>query len=244
MSRIPGERAALVYAAAQRFVERGLLRNGSVFSSRRRWAPDVLDDVATRLRDRGAGGTFPERWADMLANAPDPVVELAAEACYVHVLFANDLAPATKRRLVNATLVRSSSPPRVHAELAAALDAGLAGTGVAFKIRRLSQLRFLIDTARALKDVRRCEREKLIADPTAFRSWLADVPSDGADAQREALAHLVHPDAFEAIISPRVKQRIAASYGLDADDIDVALAGLRARLEPEHGRGFAFIDLL
>lgn len=244
MAAVPGEDAARVYAAARRFVERCLRRNGSVLTARRRWAPDLLDDLLGRLRGRGAAGTFPHRWADVLAGASDACVELAAETCYVHVLFAADLAPATKRALVHATLARSSAPPRVPADLDAALDAGLAGTGVAFKTRRLSQLRYLLESARAIKDVRRRDREALLADPDAFVAWLRDLPCDGAGAQREILAHLVHPQAFEPIVSRRVKERVVAAYGGADDDVDVALRGLRERLEPEHGAGFAFVDLV
>lgn len=244
MARVPGDDAARVYAAAQRFVERCLARNGSVFSSRRRWAPDVLDDLLARLRERGASGSFPQRWADVLLDAPDACVELAAEACYVHGLFAADLSPATKHALVDDTLALSSSPPRVPPQLAAALESGLAGTGVAYKTRRLSQLRFVLDAARALKAVRRRDREVLLADPDAVRSFLDGVPCDGANGQREALAHLLHPDAFEAIVSPRVKLRIAEVYGAEDTDVDAALRTIRARLEPEHGRGFALVDVV
>jgi len=167
------------------------------------------------------------------------------------VLFAADLSPTTKRHLVQATLARSSSPPRVGAPLDAALDAGLAGTGVAFKRRRLSQLQLLVDAVRLWKTLRRPLREELLADGDGFRRWLAEVPCDGAAAQREALLHLVHPDAFEPIVSPRVKRRIVAAYAAERSDdseegadVDVALRGLRAALEPEHGPGFAFVDLV
>lgn len=244
MAEVPGEGAARVYAAARRFADRCLLRNGSVLSSRRRWAPDLLDDLLVRLRERGAVGTFPHRWAEVLDDASDACAELAAEACYVHVLFAADLAPATKRALVHATLARSSAAPRVPADLDAALGAGLAGTGVAFKTRRLSQLRYLLASARAIKDVRRRDRAALLADPDAFVAWLRELPCDGAGAQREILAHLVHPQAFEPIVSRRVKERVLAAYGGGHDDVDVALRALRARLAPEHGAGFAFVDLV
>lgn len=251
MARIPGADQARVYAAAERFVERALRRNGSVFSSRRRWAPDVLDDLRARLVDPPTGATFEERWAGLLAGAGEATIELAAEVCYVHVLFAADLSPTTKRRLVEATLARSSSPPRVSAPLDAALDAGLAGTGVAFKTRRLSQLRLLVDAVRLWKTLKRPVRDELLADPEGFRRWLADLPCDGADAQREALLHLVHPDAFEPIVSPRVKRRIIAAYAAQTSgdsengaDVDVTLRELRAALTPEHGAGFAFVDLV
>lgn len=244
MARVPGPEATRVYAAAERFVSRALRRNGSVFSSRRLWGPDVIDDLRARLAVRGTDGGFDERWADVLHGAPDATVELAAEACYVHVLFASDLAPATKRRLVAGTLERSTDPPRVPPALDAALEGGLAGTGVAFKTRRLSQLRFLLDASRAWKQQRPGDRDTLLADPSAFRAFLDGVPCSGAGAQREILAHLVHPDAFEPIPSVRVKQRILNACAVQDPDADAALHSLRSRLEADHGAGFAFVDVL
>lgn len=244
MSRIPGPDAARVYSAAERFVDRALRRNGSVFSSRRRWAPDLLDDLGHRLAVPSGGETFAQRWASLLDGATDATVELAAEASYVHVLFAADLSPATKRQLVETTLARSSAPPRVPAALAEALDAGLAGTGVAFKTRRLSQLRLLVDAVQRWKTLKPRVREGLLGDADGFKAWLDEVPCHGAHAQREALLHLVHPEAFEPIVSPRVKQRIVAAYGADGPDVDTALRALRAALEPTHGPGFAFVDLV
>lgn len=63
--------------------------------------------------------------------------------------------------------------------------------------------------------------------------------------------HLVHPDAFEAIVSPRTKRRVveelapdvAEGATVDTGDVDVALRSMRRMLAPRHGPHFAFIDL-
>lgn len=243
MARVDGDEAEAVYAAAQRFVERALRCNGSILSSRRRWAPDLLDALLARLAG-AEGATFDERWGAALDGASAAVVELAAEALYVHLLFATDLTPATKHRLIEGTLARSTAPPRVAAPMAAALDVGLARTGVAFKTRRLSQLGLLLGAVRAWKDLRPAERAERLAAPDTFKQWLFTVPHDGAYAQREALLHLVHPDAFEAIVSPRMKRRFVEEYAPGTEgDVDVVLRAIRRRLAARHGPGFAFIDL-
>lgn len=256
MARVRGDEAAGVYGAAQRFVERALRANGSIFSSRRRWAPDLIDDLHERLSGVD-GRTFAERWAAALHDASPAVVELAAETLYVHLLFAADLAPATKHGLVEGTLARSPAPPPISPPLTAALDGGLARTGVAFKTRRTSQLALLLAAVGAWKGLRPAERRERLDDPDAFKRWLFAVPHDGAHAQREALLHLVHPDAFEAIVSPRMKRRFVERHGGPADrrapdagvdvpdgiDVDVALRAIRRRLAARHGEGFAFIDL-
>lgn len=243
MARVAGAEA--VYEAAAAFRERGLRVNRSVFArSRRLWAPETLDDLAQRLEVTGS--SFAERWDAALAGAPAATVRLAAEVCYVHALFPGDLSPATKRDLVHGTLARLPRPPRVPAELDTALDAGVAGTGVAFKARRLSQLGLLVTSARECRRLPRAERDAALDGPFAFKAWLFGCEHDGAHAQREALLHLLFPDTFEPIVSPRVKRRVVAAFAGcvpdGTDDVDEALLAVRAALAPEHPAGFTFAD--
>ena len=64
--------------------------------------------------------------------------------------------------------------------------------------------------------------------------------------QQHALLHLVHPDAFEPIVSVNHKEMIAARYeGLVEDpeqDLDRRLQQVRAALEEDHGEAFTFYD--
>lgn len=243
MARVAGAEAT--YQAAAAFRDRALRTNRSVFArSKRLWTPEALDDLDARLE--AAGSTFGERWEAALADAPAATVQLAAEVCYVHVLFPSDLSPATKRRLVQGTLARSPRPARVPADLDTALEAGVAGTGVAFKARRVSQLRLLVTSAQACRRLPRAQRDTALDDPFSFKAWLSGREHDGAHAQREALLHLLFPDTFEPIVSPRVKRRIVdafAGYVADGtDDVDRALLTIRAGLAGEHPAGFTFGD--
>ena len=249
MARVQGQEAAAVYAVAERFVDRALRRSGSVFSSRRRWTPDLLDELAGRLDGQlraGAAGTFGERWGVILHGAGDEIIELAAEVLAVHLLVPTEVSGTRKQWLVETTLARSASPPRIPPVVYEALGGGLAGCGVAYTRRRLSQLRLLVDGARAWKQSPAAQRRAALADADAFKGWLAGVAHDGAHSQQEALLHLVHPDAFEAITSRRVKRAVAERYAQHdggEKDVDRRLAHIRAALEQEHGPGFAFVDL-
>lgn len=249
MAPIPGTRYKPIYAAAAHFVAQALSMGGSLFSvGRAIWRPQVLADLHERHADAADafGDGFAARWARRLDGASADSVQLAAEVFYVHLLFATDLSAKTKRRLVAETLARSPNPPVVPPALDAALDGGVAHTGVAFKLRRMSQLGLLIEAAHRWWQLPPPDRTAALNDPWAFKSWLYGVPHDGAQAQREALLHLVHPATFEPIISTRVKQRIvhALSCHVPAgvDDVDAALVGIRAALERRHGCGFQFID--
>jgi 5-methylcytosine-specific restriction enzyme B len=249
MAPIPGTPHEPTYAAAAHVVDQALGAPGSLFSPGRSiWRPQVLADL--RSRHTGAtdmlGDGFQARWARRLDGAPAEIVQLAAEIFYVHLLFATDLSVRTKRRLITETLAWSPNPPAVPAALDVALDGGIARTSMAFKLRRMSQLGLLIEVGHRWWQLDAHARATALDDPWTFKAWLHSVPHEGAQAQREALLHLVHPETFEPIISAKVKQRIvhALSRHVPAgvDDVDAALAGIRAALERRHGHGFQFID--
>lgn len=236
-------------ATARRLVVDQALRQGGslLVPDSPRWRPEPLGHLADRLRaDPPPGTGFTDWWAAALSGAPPAIVQLAAELLAVHLLFPSDVRGATKRRLLQDTLALSPDAPPLPDELATALDRGIAATGVAFKLRRRSQLRLLIDAARDWWRRSAGDRERALTDPWTFKPWLGGVPHQGAYAQREALLHLAHPHTFEPITSVGVKRRIVAAFSgsvpAGVDDVDVALQAIRRALEPEHGRGFSFAD--
>lgn len=236
-----------VNAAVGRIVDRTLARNASLFTNERRlWTGDTLAALAQRVtRARDADGdTFAGRWGRSLRRATPAQRLLAAELAYVHLVFASDLRPVTKRALVTATL-----PPQVAMPplMDAALESGIAGTGVAFTRRRLSQLSFLARAYADWKTQPAPSRREALADPWVFKNWLTTIPVEGGHAQREALLHLVHPDTFEPLVSLALKTRIAKAYAghvpAGVDDLDAQLAAIRASLARRRGAGFTLLDL-
>lgn len=240
MATVEHAQQARIYRVGTRFTDRVLRASGSLYTARRVWTLPVLEGLHERLEDRGAPGrTFEERWQDLLTDAAPAVRQLAAEALLVHLLFPADLTGATKRRLLASTAPPAPPPGWIDA----ALDAGVAGTGVAYKATRLSQLAWLVRAVRAWKSTPSAERRAALAAPLGLRDWLAGLPPAGGQSQREALLHLLHPQAFEPIVSVRVKRRIVAAFGEHAahhDDVDAALLDIRATLTPAHGLGFWF----
>lgn len=247
MARIDDPRALPVYRAAERITERVLRRNASVFTTRRLWTAALAAELCARLdRALAADGTFDQRWARVTHRASDETLLGAAELLYVHVLFAADLRPRTKRALVGAALDRMRAPVPLPPPLDEALGAGLAPTGVAFKTLRLSQLRVLAEAVRCWKELPAARRRDLLADAWALKDWLAGIPHGGGVAQREALLHLVHPEAFEPIVSPAMKRKIVAGFDewvpAEVTDVDAALLSVRAALTARHGPSFTFFD--
>lgn len=236
-----------VYRVAERFLDRALARSGSLYDAARVWTRPACEGLAARVEQHtGAGeGSFDDRWQALLADAPQGVIRLAAEVVHLHVLFPADLTVATKRRLLQSTLVRLDDAPRLPDWTLRPLDGGVAGTGVAFKTLRLSQLGFLPRAVGAWKRLPAPRRRELLAAPEAFGEWLRSVPAHGGHSQREALLHLLFPEAFEAIVSRSVKQRIVAAWpelAPEDPDPDAALRVIRQTLAARHGEHFSFAD--
>lgn len=246
MAHVTDPAAAPVYFAAGRFVDRALRRGGSLFrGSPRVWSTPVLEDLRGRvLAAYRTGVTFDQRWDAVLQGAGDVTVQLAGEAMFVHLLVAADISERTARRLVEGTLARAERPVRVPAYLDAALSVGLVPTGVAFKARRLAQLRLLLDAVWDWRGRPPAHRRTMLDDPGEFAAWLRAVPHDGAQSQREALLHLVHPAAFEPIVSVSVKDRVVSAFEelvpAGVGDRDEALRAIRAALESGDGSDVSF----
>jgi 5-methylcytosine-specific restriction protein B len=250
MTRIHRTETQSAYAAAAQLVEQGFARQGSLFTPQKPvWTSETLADLHQRdtAADDTTGGGFVDRLRRRLEAAPAKTVQLAAELAYAHVLFASDLSPSSKRRVVTQALRLSNGTPEIPNPLDEALDHGLARTTVAFKLLRMSQLSFLATAAFEWWRLAEPDRRAALGDPRRFKSWLWELPHHGAYAQREALLHLVHPDSFEPIASRAIKQRIVHSFSRHVpagiDDVDEALVAIRAVLERRSAHGSGFIDL-
>ena len=147
-----------------------------------------------------ATGLFPARWSAALNGAASPVRSAAGRALLVHLLCPSDVAVATKRQLVGAAPHEPAGAPDVTPDVPDEALGGVAPTGVASGLRGCPKW----PTSRAAG----CgsdQEDTIWADAAMCRRWLHSVPAPGAAAQREALAHLLHPRAFEPIASPTVR---------------------------------------
>lgn len=246
MAEITATRPTSFEQAAALVRERVLVRGTSLSRARERlWREPHLGELTQRLRAAAerSEGTLEQRWDAALEGAAPPVVSLAAEALAVHLLIAADISAETKRRQIQRTLERTDAPAALPRVIDEALAHGVTPTGIAFKRRRLSQLVFLLTAVSRWRSLPAGERRAALEDPWQLRDWLRSLPADGAQAQREALLHLIHPDSFEPILSLGAKRRIVAALGRVSEralDTDEALLAIRSRLKPRHGEGFSF----
>jgi MoxR-like ATPase len=247
--KLQGANAALVYSAADRFVDAALRSDDSLFTPGVAiWAKTNLDDLDSRfvLQPDDSNDHFLAKFQRQLQGAPDETLQLAAEALYVHFLIAVMKGEA-KRAVIGPVLGWMKEPVVIPTDLDAALDHGVASPGTAFNTYRPFQLAFLIVFGRAWKELPEGRRDADLRDPWAFKSIVFAVPMPkGAYTQREALLHLVHPETFEDIVSRDMKAQIAAAFSdpeaTDEPDVDRRLAAARNRVEAELGRPFEWYE--
>lgn len=233
------------YAAAALIRHEAFEAGGSIFGSEPVWTAGNLRDLQMRLLDQKEAGlaTFVAGYQRVLADAGPSVVQLAAEALYVH-LWVNALSikGETKRKAIRDILALASSSPDPPDELMAALDMGLVRTSAGFHQWRWKYLSVIVQTALELRKMQPGDVDPLFADPWLFRAWL--LGSRGGLLQRFALLHLMFPDVFEAIVSESDKERILKHLRgwvqRRNGNIDRDLFDLRRALAPDYGPRFDY----
>lgn len=236
------------YVGAERFVEECLRREGSLFTPGHAiWSERWISELYERFvgsPDESKGVDFTTKLLGQLSGAPADVFQLAAEMYYV-LLAPQYTDGAGKRAAVEAVLNASPEPVAIPADLLLGLEVGIASYGAALT-RRFDQYVFLCEFARAWVSLPPADREALLGEPFEFQSFAVQVPHKGAQAQVEALIHMVFPDAFETTVSLDQKKKIAAALAEYVGDqtapLDRQLQEIRAALTPELGENFSFYD--
>lgn len=244
MAKVKG--AESVYAAAALFVENGLAKDSSLFSPGKAvWTLAAAEDLYNRYVDNPILGkeSFESKLKTQLEGAAAETIQLAEEIAYVHYLFQGDVTQKKKLKVIEGISGASEDPVSIPQDLADTLEKGLASWGAA-RAQQQKQIRYLVEFSRYWKGLTEDERQAALNDPWLFKSraYAVDVP--GAQSQREALMHLVHPSTFESIISGHHKRKIVKAFGDQVedleDDVDRALLQVREALTPQHGEGFHF----
>ena len=243
------EHLAGTYAIAERFVERGLRSDDSLFTPGREiWSLagfEELDQLYVQAPDVGSG-TFEQRLQAQIGDGSPAAIQLMAEIHYIYYLPASGgVTGDTKRARIGEILSWATPPVELPADLAEILDHGIGGGGVGFHTFKWASVSYFIRFGLAWKRLPVGDRERALADPWVFRSVTDSVPTTGGGTYaRESLLHLVHPDTFERIFSRGEKWALADRLGSlvtdQAADVDRRIAQIRARLETRFGAGFDF----
>ena len=239
-----------IYEVAQRFIDATLKNNDSLFTPGKEvWSTTVIDDLYERFIEKPdeSSDSFEVKFKRQLEGAPAATFQLAAEMVYFHLMPSVSTTGDTKRRLVDEILSWMPDPAvKIPSDSAGLLDDGIWSTGVAFHTHRPHQLWFLLSFVMDWKQLEGARQSELLSDPWVFKEWLENVPISKAYIQRNAILHLVHPDAFEHIVSRGMKERIALRFAdlvsQPTKDVDRQLLAIRRKLAEEHGPHFTFSD--
>ena len=253
MAILNREGADRVYAVARMFREQGLERVGSMLTPGRAvWTSDALDELHERftLKPDTSGASFQDKLERQLAGASDDAVQLMAELLIVHFLINDKISGGSKRELLSTVLGWMEEPAALPDEVAAAMDYGIAWPGTFFNTGRDRQIRFLIEWTREWKQLSSQGQQENLADPWAFKQQILSVEINAAWLQRNAVLHLLFPEAFERIMARADKETVIAVFGdciggtdkAGALDEDEAILRIREALSPEYGEDFDFYE--
>lgn len=243
------QRGNPVYKVVERWIDAALRQDGSLFSPGEAiWSASVLEDVHRRFIDQPDEGdrSFHEKLRDQLAGANPSTYQLVAEALYLHLLPASNVTGDKKRQIIEQVLQWPDEMIAMPADLRAPLDGGLFSVGMAYHTFRPFQLQVILQFAEAWKELSEDRRQQLLDDPWAFKAFLFEIPVHGAQMQREALLHFVHPETFEDIVSQTMKTKIASHFvdlvKTASSDVDRRLLEIREALAERYGPDFSLYD--
>ena len=240
-----------VYRAAQAWVDAALRSDSSLFTPGEPiWSSRWLRELRERFLDQPDESKmkFLEKLRGQLDDGTPEVHQLMAEALYLHLLIVSTRNGDNKRRTIDTVLNWSSAPVAIQEDLVAALTPGIANPGQYFHVKRPNQVGFLIEFVEQWKELGADEQTRLLTDPWAFKDFVMGLEFNSVlltgepnsyRTQREALLHLVFPDAFEAIVSSNHKHWIAGAFAKfvdePAEDVDRRLAQIRPEIQARYG---------
>lgn len=235
------QHAPEIEAAARHIVDEGLRKDGSAFTPERQiWTSAHANELIVHFVDNPevSGGDFMERLKRQLEPVSPGAIQLVAELLYLNLLPLADYNSSTKRRVINDVLAWVPGEVRIPPDLDEALDYSLFRGGVAFKTGRWQQLSFLVQFVARWKRLREEQQQLFLADPWAFKDYLAAEPTPRVPAQRNELKWMLFPQFFEPIVSVAHKKKIRNAFGDLIDkptgDIDRDLLAIHQALEEEH----------
>lgn len=251
MGKAADEGAELAYAAVDQFVERGLRTEDSLFTPGSPvWTADNIGELHRRLVQNPDPGddSFENKLRRQLEGALNRTYQFTGELTYVYFLIASSdsVGGDTKRGVISRILEWGDVSVELPTDLDEALDHGFVHPGTFYNTRRDAQLAFLLEFLREWDRLSSEQRERALEDPWEFKRLTESVEPHSGYTMQRALRHLIHPEAFEHIVSSRAKEKIVQAFRQHVtpgtSDLDRQLLEIRAALTPEFGERFSFYD--
>lgn len=247
MARLTSDRnLGKVIDAAQEWIHRCLIGDGSIFSEDQLWTPENIDEVRRAFVDNPdeGEGNFLTKLRGQMDLTSSHAKRLMAEIMWALLLFPSKTDAPTKRQQVAEIWAMSGDVlPSTSRSLADDVLAGIGSAGTAYQAQRWREVAFLVTLAEDLKKKPPAERQTILSDYNAFIKWIGDVPRGGDRQFRHMLRFFCFPDRVERMSSNRARQDVLAGFNIapakelrewSDDKLDSALFDLRQRLEKEH----------
>ncbi|WP_442874466.1 McrB family protein [Amycolatopsis sp. NBC_00438] len=244
-TRIPYPSVQPVYAVVQRWRDRCLLDESSLFDDDHISTADNADILVRDFVEQPDLGkdSFLTKLRGQLSASPPAAVRLAAELLYVHLLIARSttIGGTKKTALVQDVLSLAGGGDDVPAEFATLLQSGLVSPGRGYNSNRWRQYGYLIRVVAALKQLLERDRTRAVTEPRAFVTMLDGIDEDGGAIQRFSLEHLLFPNVFAPVVSREHRQHILNRWsdlaGPDTELPSFRLASVANNLTPNGGWG-------
>lgn len=244
-----------LYPAMREFAMECLLRDGSVLQpGQMLWTPENLDELDRSFvqnPDEGEGTYYVKLGQQVARGSPDSR-KLMAELHWLLFAFPSDITPSTKEERVREIWSWSGEDlPDAVTFLDHSILEGLGHTGQAYNNHRWRELSFIIGALQLWKKMSSEQRGDALAQSDRFTAFLDDAPGIAGRQLRHILPHLLFPDEFERISSPRHKREILEGFDvltrrevnkMDMASLDAAIFNLRKKLVSEHGREIDFYE--
>lgn len=251
----PHQKSAALYPVVSDFADRCLLQDGSILQ------PDLplwtaenlaeLDRTFVQNPDEGTDSYYLKLEQQISSGTPESR-QLMAELHWVLFTFPSDMGAATKAQRVREIWSWSGTPlPEGVAALSPEVLEGIGHAGTAYNTHRWRELSFLIALVRDWKELPPELQAQQRKDHEAFCAFLDKVPSVDGRQLRQILPHLLFPDHYERISSPRHKREILEGFDVATrkdirkmriSELDAHLLSLRRKLETELGREIDFYE--
>lgn len=242
MARYSESDTTAIYAIADKWRTDCLVTGKSLlWNDEDIWTEENLRDFKKHFTDKPdqTQRSFEEKFREQLEPAGPNVTKLACEILLIYFLFPSTVSGATKRKIINSIASwKNLSIGEEGEELLSHLDVGIGGPGIAYNLRRPSEISYIANVALRLSSEAQSERDAVLNNHVRFRTVLNEVEADADTTMqsRDILLHLLFPDEYERIASRPHKKLIAEIFdeileGTVPEDLDDNLLAIRKKLE-------------
>lgn len=236
-----------ILSAASRWKEVALLGGGSVFTNKKIWTNEGINELErfyVENLDEGEGN-FISKLEGQIQPASKETKQLMAELTWVMLLCPSNIGPDNKRENITTIWSWSNEPfPHDSPLLADEVLQGIGSSGTAYNTQRWREVVYFVVF---LKDFRALDEEiqnQLLADGWQFAEWMQELRDTDNRQLRHMLLYLLFPDNFDRIFGKSDRRKLLSAftnlprrkiYEMTALEMSREIQSIRKHEEEVHG---------